>query len=129
MANDAQKQTTLFYSFAFKDEKYRAELETHLAVLENSGSISGWNCRNIDAGDDWRLRIDENLNSADIILLLISDNFLASKYCWTIEAKRALERSAAGEAVTIPVILTDCDWENTPLASLQALPDRGKPIT
>jgi hypothetical protein len=69
------------------------------------------------------------LNSARVILLLISADFLASPYCYDVEMKRALERHEAGEVRVIPIILRPCDWHASPFSKLQALPKDGKPVT
>ena len=68
------------------------------------------------------------MNSADIILLLVSENFVASDSCYDVEMKRAMERHVAGEAVVIPVILGAVDWRSAPFGKLQALPKDGKPV-
>src|SRR5436309_8973116 len=88
----------LFYSYSHKDEALRGELERHLAILQRSGVIQSWYDRKIEAGTDWSRQIDDQINRADVILLLISADFLASDYCHEIEMKRALERDRAGEA-------------------------------
>ena len=119
----------VFYSYASADELPRVELEKHLALLKREGLLETWSFRNIDAGQEWKKVIDNNLNAASIILLLISADFLASDYCWDIELKRALERHDRGEAVVIPVILRPCDWKSAPFAKLQALPESGRPVT
>lgn len=75
----------IFYSYAHKDEEPREELETHLSVLRRQGRIAGWHDRDINAGTEWAQAIDEHLNTAQIILLLISADFLASDYCYSIE--------------------------------------------
>src|SRR5262249_48477005 len=93
------------------------------------GVIQTWHDRNINAGDDWKQQIDDNLNTATVILLLISADFLASDYCYEIEMQRALERHNAGEARVIPVILRPVDWHSAPFGTLQALPTDTKPIT
>src|SRR5437588_12158084 len=100
---DALKPLTLFYSYAHKDEAFREKLEEQLKVLARRGLITGWHDRKIVAGDDWKDQIDNNLDSADIILLLISPSFLASDYCWDKEMARAVERHDLGEAHVIPV--------------------------
>ena len=82
----------------------------HLSLLQRQGVIQTWHDRNINAGDDWKQQIDDNLNTATVILLLISADFLASDYCYEIEMQRALERHNAGEARVIPVILRPVDW-------------------
>jgi internalin A len=118
----------LFYSYSHKDESLRNELETHLKLLQRQGLIEPWHDRNIEAGDDWKTRIDENLEWADIILLLVSADFIASDYCYEKEMKRALEWHDAGEARVIPIIVRDVNWKRAPFAKLQALPKDGKAV-
>jgi internalin A len=119
----------LFYSYSHKDEALRDELETHLKLLQRQGLIESWHDRKIEAGDDWKTRIDENLERADILLLLVSADFIASDYCYEKEMKRALERHDAGEARVILVIVRDVNWKRAPFARLQALPKDGKAVT
>lgn len=113
---------TLFYSYAHADETLRDELDKHLKLLQRQGIITAWHDRDITAGTEWATAIDQNLNTADIILLLISANFLASDYCYETELTRALDRHTKGEARIIPIILKACDWESAPFGKLQALP-------
>lgn len=112
----------VFYSYSHKDEELRDQLENHLATLKREGVIKGWHDRAIDAGGKWREEIDDHLDTAHIILLLISADFIASDYCYSIEMGRAMQRHEAGEARVIPIILRPCDWESPPLDELQALP-------
>jgi internalin A len=127
---EAQRQAVrLFYSYSHKDENLRNELETHLKLLQRQGLIDTWHDRRIEAGDDWKQRIDDNLERADIILLLISADFIASDYCYEKEMKRALERHVDGEARVIPVIVRDTNWRIVPFAKLQAVPKDGKAVT
>lgn len=119
----------LFYSYSHKDEEFRDELETHLASLKREGLVEVWHDRRIEAGEDWNGEIAKRLNTADIILLLVSANFLASDYCYDLEVKRALERHANGTARVVPVILKPCDWKSTPFGPIQSLPKDAKPIS
>lgn len=82
----------IFYSYSHKDEKLRDRLEKHLSILKREGVISGWHDRKITGGKEWAGQIDEHLNSAHIILLLVSADFVASDYCYDVEVKRAMER-------------------------------------
>src|SRR5205085_8494618 len=82
----------------------------------------------ISPGREWARDIDTHLNTADIILLLVSSDFMASNYCYGIEMKRAMERHTTGEARVIPIILRPVDWQNAPFGKLLALPKDGKPI-
>lgn len=119
----------LFYSYSHKDEELRNQLEIHLALLRRQGFIHHWHDRRIGAGQEWAGAIDANLESAQIILLLVSADFIASDYCYEKETARAIERHEAGEARVIPVLLRAVDWTDAPFAKLQALPKDGKPVT
>ncbi len=118
----------LFLSYSHRDEKLCERFLVHLSQLKREGLIEAWNDRRITAGTEWAGAIDENLNSAHIIILLVSADFLASDYCNDKEMARALERSEHGEARVVPVILEPSDWETSRFASLQALPKGGKPV-
>ncbi|MBH8576471.1 toll/interleukin-1 receptor domain-containing protein [Nostocaceae cyanobacterium CENA369] len=118
----------LFYSYAHEDEKLRDKLEKHLSSLQREGFITGWHDRRITPGKEWQNEIDDNLNSSQIILLLVSADFIYSNYCWDVEVRRAMERHEAQEARVIPIILDSVDWMNTPFAMLQALPKDSKPV-
>ena len=83
----------------------------------------------IKPGDEWSGEIDQNLEAADVILLLVSADFLNSDFCWNKEMTRALERHEAGEATVIPIIIRDAAWQEAKFAELQALPKDGKAVT
>ncbi|MEO1396481.1 MAG: GUN4 domain-containing protein [Cyanobacteria bacterium J06634_5] len=119
---------TVFFSYSHKDEALRNELANHLNGLKLSGVITDWHDRKLLPGDEWDRQIKDNLNSAQIILLLVSSDFIGSRYCGDVEIKRAMERHEAGEARVIPVILRRCLWHRTPFGKLQALPKNGAPV-
>ena len=98
-------------------------------MLKRKGTIEGWYDRRISAGREWEGQIDQHLNSAKIILLLVSSDFLASHYCYDVEVKRAMERHESGEARVIPIILRPCDWQSAPFGKLNSLPTDVKPVT
>jgi hypothetical protein len=119
----------LFYSYSARDEPFRMELENHLALLKSENLLETWSFRDIDAGADWEREIDARLNDANVILLLISSEFIASRYCWQVELTRAMERADGGEAILIPILIKPCDWQSAPFAKLQILPDGAKPVS
>lgn len=121
--------SSVFFSYSHHDEALRDQLEVHLSALKRDGTIATWHDRRITAGDPLGQRIDEQLEHADLILLLVSPDFLASDYCHEVEMQRALARHAEGSARVIPVILRPCDWEHSPFSHLLAAPTDGKPIT
>lgn len=119
----------VFFSYSHKDEALRDELANHLTMMKRQGIIEAWHDRQISAGTEWANAIDDNLEVADIILLLVSANFLASNYCYDTEMKRAMERHETRQARVIPIILKPSDWNGAPFGKLQALPKNALPIT
>lgn len=119
---------SVFFSYSHKDEGLRDELEAHLALMKHQGLIDAWHDRRIVAGNEVDDSIFEKLETADIILLLVSSDFTNSTYCFSREMMRALERHEAGEAKVIPVILRHCDWHSSPFGKLMAAPRDGKPV-
>ena len=104
------------------------ELRTHLKLLQREGKIAMWTDRSIDAGSPWAKEIERNLEEAGIVLLLVSADFIASDFCYEKEMTRALQRNAAGEAIVVPIVVRDCDWNSAPFAMLQGLPKNVKPV-
>ena len=107
----------------------RDQLEVQLSMLKRQGAIETWHDRRIGAGQEIDGAISGNLEEADIILLLVSPDFLASDYCYDREMIRAMERHHAGDAIVIPVILRACDWHPAPFGKLNATPPDGKPVS
>ncbi|UPQ81800.1 toll/interleukin-1 receptor domain-containing protein [Pseudomonas knackmussii] len=120
---------SIFISYSHKDELHREDLEEHLSMLRREGIIEVWHDRKITAGSEWKNVIDENLDSAEIIIFLISPSFLASDYCHDIELKRALERHESGLTKIVSIIVRACDWQSAGFAKFQALPKDALPIT
>ena len=119
----------VFFSYSHQDEDLRVQLEKHLSALKWQFEITAWHDRHIDAGAEWANVIEEQLQTAHIILLLVSSDFLASKYCSEIELEQALRRHDQGEACVIPIILRPVKWQGTPFGKLQAYPKDGKAVT
>ncbi len=107
----------------------RDELAKHLSLLKRRGVIQSWHDRQIGAGVEWEAEIAAHLESAQIILLLISADFMASDFCYDNELQRALERHCKNEARVIPIILRACDWHGAEFGALQALPKDALAVT
>src|SRR6266699_1235636 len=118
----------IFFCYAHEDEPLLNKLKTHLRPLQRAGLIDVWHDCDISAGTDWEQQIKEQLNTAHIILLLVSPDFMDSDYCYGIEMKRAIERDKRGEARVIPIVLRPVDFEVTPFRKLQALPTDAKAV-
>lgn len=119
----------VFFAYSRRDNDLRELVDLGLITLKRNGEISTWYDGEIAAGAEWEPEILGHLESADIILLLVSNDFIASDYIYKIEMKRAIERHKKKTARVIPIIAKPCQWKQTPLGALQALPDDGRPIT
>ena len=127
-SSTSAKPAKLFCSYSHADEKFRAQLEKHLALMSQQDIVHVWHDRRIEPGADWKQQIDDNLEHADVVLLLVSSDFMASQYCTGIEMTRALERQDTGSTRVVPVLIRSCDLEGAPFAGLQWLPSGSKPV-
>jgi hypothetical protein len=118
----------VFVSYSHADEQSKNDLLKHLEPLRRLEIVRAWHDRMLKPGEDWGKKISDNLEKADIILLLVSIDFINSPYCYDIELDRAIERHTAGESVVIPVILRSCMWKSTPFGNIQAVPKDGRPV-
>jgi hypothetical protein len=124
-----QEPVSLFLAYVEEDVYWLEQLETHLSVLQDSGRISLWHKRQIRAGMNWKNEVDQQIEQASLVLLLVSTDFLASDYGSQVEVKRAMVRQEVGLAQVIPIIVRPCDWKSTGLGDLQPLPRDGKPLS
>lgn len=120
----------VFYSYVQEDEQLAEKLRRHLVLLKRQELITDWYAGKVVPGQEPSEQIREHLDSAKIILLLISSDYLFSDYQYTVEVKRAMERSKAGKAIVIPVLLSPTDdLSSTPFGKLLAIPRNLKPIS
>lgn len=119
----------VFFSYAREDQAHFEDLLKHLAPLQRKGLIDSWHHRCVEPGGNLLQEIDTHLEEADIIAVLVSSDFLASKYCHDIELARSLARHAERSARVIPIIVRPVDWRSSSLAGLQPLPTAGRPVS
>ena len=119
---------SLFISYSHKDEVFRDELRGALAVYERIGEVKSWDDTCIIPGQRWEERILHKLETADIIIFLLSNDFIRSDYCIQKEMKRALERDDAGECAIVPIVVRACPFTKMELGKIQAILPRGKPV-
>ena len=124
----AMRPLRAFISYASEDDAHRIALEKYLRLFQRQGLLDTWSDRKILPGGNWGEEIDEALERADLILALVSVDFLASDYCYNVEMERALARHGSGEARLVPIIVRVCEWQTSPLGKLQALPERARPV-
>jgi hypothetical protein len=120
---------SLFYSYAHEDENIRKAMGKHLTPAEHAGLIASWHDRNILPGKEWAGVIDEAIKKAELILLMVSPDFMASNYCWDVEMAYALDAHNRGLAVVVPIFVRYTDFSLAPFAKIQGLPRDARPIT
>jgi len=120
----------IFCSYAHEDQLFAQQLKVHFALLGRLHSWVVWSDTEICAGEDWEKTIQAHLDAAQIILLLVSADFIASDYCYSKEMQRAMERHERKEAYVIPILIRAvANWQQAPFGKLQVLPADDKPIT
>ena len=119
----------VFISYAHKDKLLRDQLAIQLSNLRRQEVIRDWFDGDIIPGTEWRKQIQQHLESAQIILLLVSADFMASEFCYSIEMTRAIQRHKDGNARVLPILMRPTDYEGAPFAKLLMLPTDAKPVT
>ena len=119
----AQLPVKAFISYSSKDQQYMTdELLPALAPLRRLNKLQVWYDRTIDAGADWEKEIMDNLAEADIVLCLVSCDFINSDFCYRREFEAALEDHKKDKKTVVPIRLRECDWDDLPLAKIQGRP-------
>jgi TIR domain/NACHT domain len=120
---------SVFISYSHKDETWKDRLVTHLGVLQREGLLDTWDDRRIGAGTDWHEEIQQAIEQASVAILLISADFLTSKFILEQEVPRLLERRQAEGLHIVPVIVWPCPWKRVSwLSSLQSRPKDGRAL-
>jgi hypothetical protein len=119
---------SVFVSYAHEDEPFRDKLLRHLSTLQDLGLVQTWHDRLISPGTNWDTDINTAIDLADVLILLVSSDFVASGYIRSVELARAFERLQTGEVTVIPVLVRTVDLVGSRLSTLQWLPTGGKPI-
>src|SRR6202051_637735 len=119
----------IFCCYAREDQELLEHLKKHLMPVQRRGQITVWSDTNLNAGVEWEKELHQHLESADIILLLISPDFLASDYSYSTERGGAIERAKQGTAQVIPLLLRPVHWDDAPFAHLQVIPTNAEPVT
>jgi len=128
-SDDDNSPLKIFISYSRKDEPFKDALTTMLAGLNRRGIIDTWQDRLIEAGDEWNNSIQDAMNDCDLALLLVSADYLASRFIQEEEQPKLLKRRQEMQLRVIPIIVRPCQWKGEPvLKDLQVLPRDGKPI-
>ncbi|PNC19690.1 hypothetical protein CXU22_01365 [Akkermansia muciniphila] len=121
----------IFISYSHVDTKYCEEFKKHMIGLERSGLAKPWTDHKISPGEKLDEKISDSIRNTDIMLLLVSVDFLNSDYCMSHEFKKALEKqNKEGNPIIIPIITRACDWKGIDeIKVLKALPTDGQSIS
>ena len=127
MSHPVPRVLSLFYCYAENDRPLRDELDKHLSLLRGLGWIESWYDQQIHPGTEWEDEYRNHLEKADIILLLVSPDFLASEICQRA-MQQALGKAHERRAIVIPIILRPVDWQGAEFSTLQVLPSNRTPV-
>lgn len=121
LSDNNKRKLRVFFSYSHKDERYRDELEIHMAMLKRSGRIETWHDRKIVAGEDWDAKIKHELENADLVLLMISPDFLNSNYIMEQELGVLRNRieDAGDDMKVVPIFTRPCDTTDFDIMTLQ----------
>jgi Leucine-rich repeat (LRR) protein len=119
----------LFISYSQKDQLFKEQLLIALSPLRREEKIIAWYDHLIAPGEEWNEKILDEIDIAEIIILLVSSDFINTNYIWDNEISKALERQKHSEVIVIPIIVRPCDWENLPFSKINVLPRKGNPIS
>ena len=127
--HSADKPINIFISYSKEDESYLKPLKTRLDNIKRSFSLNYWSDHHLQAGGKVHQDILRALETADIVLLIVSPDFIATDYCFDIEVQKALQLYEQGKNTVIPIIIRETlDWVNYNIGQLTALPTKGKPL-
>lgn len=123
------RRCRVFISYARHDERHRRRLVVHLTQLVRDGLIDLWSDWSVIAGADWDRDIRHQLEIADIVVLLVTPNFVASAYCFEKELPLALRRGEEEGVRVLPVYVKSVDLVNLPFGKIAGLPANLRPIS
>jgi internalin A len=119
---------SLFISYSHEDERFRDELRGALTAYERMGQLTIWDDTKIVPGQKWEPELLGKLEQAEIIVLLLSNDFISSDYCYLKEMAIARERDKAGVCAIVPIVVRACQYTKLELGDIQAILPGGKPI-
>ncbi|WP_161977821.1 CHAT domain-containing protein [Dictyobacter kobayashii] len=126
----ADEPVSIVISYAPEDEKFRKNLEKHFITMKRNGDITIWHTNSTTAGDNIIEKV-HYLDTADIVLLLVSKDFLFSDSIYENELRPAINRRSKGLTHVIPIIVSEtADWEKDRLfGGLYPLPREKRPVS
>lgn len=129
MPSTKNTEIKIFCSYSDADRSLQESLEKHLSSLERGGGVYTWHKHKVRAGQERQRIIDDQLDQADIILLLISSNFISSDDCYAGDLVKASRRHDNHRSRVIVILLKPCTWEELEFRNFLVLPRSGVPIS
>lgn len=121
------QRISIFISYAHADERWLKRLKKHLTVLDKfTEPIDYWEDTKLKGGDKWKETIKGAIDKANVAILLVSTDFLASDFITSEELPSILRHAEEGGTKVIPLIVAPCSFELSEISEFQAInsPDR-----
>jgi len=128
MKTNTKQPKKIFISYAHTDAEFKNQFVKFFAVQKRKGEVELWNDQEIAPGTEWKEAIIQNLKAADIIVLLLSPDFLASDFIWDEELPIVDKLFQENKTKVVPILLRDCDWSSTDYGKIQAVPTDPKTL-
>jgi len=129
MHGDKMEAPNVFLSYSHRDEEWKDRLISHLRSLERQGMLDIWDTSDLPVGSDWSQEIQQSLKKADLAILLVSPDFLASDFIIQRELPALLRRREKEGLAVLPIIVRPAAWSTLPeLAQLQFLNTDARPL-
>src|SRR5689334_8317696 len=119
---------SVFISYCHKDKKYLRELKTSLAPVSGQYALDVWDDSRIGVGEPWHDSIVTALEKADVGVLLVSPDFLASRFVTEVELPKLLRARAAGMTICVVHVRASVVAHVEALAALQAVNSPARPL-
>src|SRR4051812_25037296 len=122
MPDLSSNSVSIFISYAREDEKWLHMVDKHFSVLYNKQIITRFDDRRLTIGDKWDDVIKAKIEEADLVILLVSADFLSSYYIHQVELRHSLERHQSNKCWLLPIIVSSCYWEEEDFAGVMVYP-------
>ncbi|MGB0840443.1 MAG: toll/interleukin-1 receptor domain-containing protein, partial [Chitinophagales bacterium] len=122
--SEKERPCSIFVCYHSEDEVYKEALNKHLTPLVRLQKVTLWDKSYINAGEQYEDKIFQELEKANLVLCLISSDFIADDFCYSSQLKRILTAHKKGVQKIIPIKIRNARWQKLPLAQLKAFPDK-----
>ena len=121
------RRARLLYLHAQQDQAFCQALENHLSSLGQEGLLQDWGEGALLGGDEIAAQLQAELARADVVVILLSADFLAAEHSQA-QIDLVLAEREKRPLIIVPIVVRAVDWLRSRLGRFYALPRNGKPV-